>query len=275
MKACRYAGLIAVLWIVAPASALSTEIQWQEPESWSRIFSEAGVVGTAVVFDESAGNWLVHDPDRAERAYSPASTFKIFNAMVALDADAVADEYEVIRWDGRKRQYPAWNRDHSLASGMRFSVVWFYQAMARRIGAERMQAALNKVNYGNRDIGDAIDLFWLDNSLRISAKGQIDFLRELADGSLPLSEMAQETVRRITIIEDAPGWILHAKTGWALDSAADKKTDLGWIVGWLEREDRRWFFAINFDMPTAADAQKRLQLAKQLLTEAGGLTARP
>ena len=263
MKAMKWFGWI--LLTTTSVFAMAESPDWHVRESWARVFNEAGVTGTAVIFDESNRSWLVHDRERAEYAYSPASTFKVFNAMADLDSNAVKDEYEVIRWDGKKRQYDGWNRDHSLASGMKFSVVWFYQEMARRVGAERMQGWLDKVGYGNRRIGGAIDMFWLDNSLRISAIQQIEFLRRLADGTLPFSERAQETVRRITIVEDAPGWTLHAKTGWAVRGAADEKTDLGWAVGWLERDGRRWFYAVNIDMPDAADAQKRLPIARKLL----------
>jgi beta-lactamase class D len=30
--------------------------------------------------------------------------------------------------------------------------VWYYQQLAERIGAERMQLYLERINYGNRDI---------------------------------------------------------------------------------------------------------------------------
>ena len=263
-----FASLMPVL-----ASAASPDCRAIEPAA--RAFAEAEVTGTALILDEKAGIWTAHDCQRAEHAFSPASTFKVFNAMAALDSDAVKDEFEVIRWDGKQRQYPGWNRDHSLASGMKFSVVWFYQEMARRIGPEHMQNWLDKVDYGNRRIGGAIDMFWLDDSLRISARQQIEFLRRLAAGTLPFSERAQETARRITIIEDAPDWILHAKTGWATHGAADGKTDLGWVVGWVERGGRRWLFAVNIDMSTAADAEKRLPLARKLLTDAGAFGSAP
>jgi beta-lactamase class D len=263
--------LFAALGLLAMTSlsVAAGRPDWQDRGGWSRVFAEAGVNGTALIYDEGGQRWLVHDRERADHAYSPASTFKIFNAMADLDAGAVKDEYEVIRWDGKKRQFDGWNRDHSLASSMKFSVVWFYQEMARRVGAERMQGWLDQVGYGNRRIGGAIDMFWLDGSLRISAREQIEFLRRLADGTLPFSERAQETVRRITIIEDDPRWILHAKTGWSTHGAADAETDLGWVVGWLERDGKRWFFALNIDMPDAADAKKRLPLARKLLEDAG------
>jgi beta-lactamase class D len=138
-----------------------------------------------------------------------------------------------------------------------------------------MQDWIDRTAYGNRDISGAVDMFWLNNTLRISALEQVDFLRRLADGRLPFSTAAQETARRITIVEDAPSWTMHAKTGWATKGASDGKTDLGWVVGWVEREGRRWFFAINIDMPDAADPSKRMPLARALLADLGAFGSVP
>lgn len=261
-----------LLLLLVPLLGGAAEPRWIEPTDWAAEFREHGVRGTALIYDERADRYLVFDRARAETRFIPASTFKLFNALVALDSGAVKDEYEVLRWDGVKRSFEDWNRDHSLASGMKFSVVWFYQEMARRAGAERMQGWLDRAGYGNRDSGGGIDRFWLDGGLRISAVEQIAFLRRLADGRLPFSPRAQETVRRITTLEADPAYLLHAKTGWALGGAADGKTDLGWIVGWVERDGRRWFFALNLDMPNGgADASRRLPLARALLARSGAL----
>lgn len=263
---------LLVSCLLVPWFAPAEAVEWQERPGWSKAFAGQGVSGTMLVLDERADRWLVFDRARAERRFIPASTFKVFNALASLDGGAVKDEYETIRWDGTKRAFDDWNRDQSLASAMKFSAVWFYQAMARRVGAERMQGWIERVGYGNRDIGGGIDRFWLDGALRISAVEQIGFLRRLAHGTLPFSSRAQEAVRRITLLESAPDYALHAKTGWAVRAGAADDADLGWIVGWVERDGRRWFFALNVDMPGGAkDAAKRLPLARGLLVEAGAL----
>ena len=253
-----------------PALAPARGDTWREHPEWATEFSGRGVSGSIVVYDEGAQAWHVFDRARAESRYSPASTFKLFNALVALESGAVADEHEVMRWDGVKRTFDDWNRDHTLASGMKHSVVWYYQAVARRIGAARMQAWLDRVGYGNRDIGGGIDRFWLDGALRISQVEQVRFLQRLATGSLPFRPDVQEAVRRIAIVEAAPGWVLYAKTGWALVGA--EQADFGWYVGWLERDGRRWLFALTIDMPRAReDAPKRISIARSVLARIGAL----
>lgn len=245
---------------------------WQEHPEWKSKFTDRSVTGTALIYDERADTFHVVDRPRAETPFLPASTFKVFNALVALDTAAVKDEYEVIRWDGVKRKFDGWNRDHSLASAMKFSAVWFYQGMARRAGQQRMQEWIDKAGYGNRDIGGGIDQFWLTGMLRISAVQQIEFLRRLAHGTLPFSARAQEAVRRITIVESAPDYLVHGKTGWASKGDNGRSVDLGWYVGWVERDGRRWFYALNIDMPNGGDdTPKRQLIANALLMRTGAL----
>ena len=260
----RWTCLLLVLLIPFAARA-----DWQPRPDWAGLFGEAGVQGTLLVHDERDGAWYVHDAQRARLAYSPASTFKLFNALVALETGVLADEYEVLRWDGVERSLPVWNRDHSLASGMRHSVVWLYQDVARRIGQARMDAWIGRVGYGNGDSGGGIDRFWLkQGALRINAEQQIAFLQRLADGTLPFRPQVQEAVRRIALMEDGTGHRLHAKTGWAEREGED---DLGWYVGWVERDGARWFFALNIDMPAAGDAAKRIAIARRALASLGAL----
>lgn len=264
--------ILFTLLLLTACLASRAETRWQDHPEWAKAFADRGVAGTALVYDERGDRFHVFDRTRAETRFSPASTFKVFNAMVALESGAVRDEYDVVRWDGVRRGVENWNRDQSLASAMKFSAVWFYQEMARRAGEARMRAWIDKAGYGNRDIGGGIDRFWLAGALRISAAEQIAFLRRLARGDLPFAPAVQETVRRITIIDAAPGYVLHGKTGWAVHEDTARAADLGWFVGWVERDGRRWFVALNIDMPHgAADAAQRVPLARELLARSGAL----
>jgi len=65
----------------------------------------------------------------------------------------------------------------------------------------------------------------------------------------------------------APGTVLRAKTGWA--SAAD----LGWWVGWVERDGEVWVFALNTDMPEVSDAPRRIEVGTAALRGVGALPA--
>lgn len=264
--------------LLLPLHLFAAQPAWDDHPEWRGEFGNRGVVGTALVFDESANRYFVFDRRRAETGFRPASTFKVFNALVGIETGAVADEFEVYPWDRKPHENPKWNRDTDLAGGMRNSTLWFYQAMARRIGVARMQEWVDKAGYGNRDIGGGIDQFWLSGKLRISAVQQIDFLRRLAAGTLPFSPRAQEVVRRITAIEVAPGYVLHGKTGWCGNEGG--QPDTGWFIGWLERGGRRWYVAVNVDLPSytregsvEANGPKREAIARAVLARVGALSA--
>ncbi|MBB3226402.1 beta-lactamase class D [Luteibacter sp. Sphag1AF] len=269
----------ALLLPLAAFQAQATTIK-ERPE-WAAIFDDAKTRGTIVVYDEQADRMDVFDAARAKQRYSPASTFKLFNAMVALDTGAVTDEFDVIPWDGKVRMMGGapkveWNRPNSLASGMRYSTVWFFQEVARRAGEPRMHDWLHRVGYGNETLEGGIDQFWLNDTLRISAEEQVAFLRRLADGKLPFSERAQEAVRRISITESQPEYVLHAKTGWLPEAAQNgskghKADGIGWYVGWVEAKGRRWFFAANMDLKPSSDGTQRVLITKRVLAAEGAI----
>lgn len=267
MASWRRFGLSLLLLLSVPLA--QADDSWESHPEWATDFSAQSVGGTLLVYDEQADRYQVFDRRRAETAYAPASTFKLLNALIALETGVIKDEHETLRWDGRPRWVAEWNRDHDLASGMKFSVVWYYQEIARRIGHARMHQWVDKVGYGNRDISGGIDRFWLGSGgLKISALQQIEFLRRLAAGSLPFSPRSQQIVRDIAVVERTDAYTLHAKTGW---KHVDGETDLGWYVGWVERGDRRWFFALNIDMPQRGDEAKRAPIARAVLTRIGAL----
>ncbi|CAN1211477.1 class D beta-lactamase [Tumidithrix helvetica PCC 7403] len=236
---------------------------WQERTDFGKYFQQAGVKGTFLLYDLKQDRYLVYNAKRAKTRFLPASTFKIFNSLVALETGAIADENVVIKWDGTKRDIPEWNQDQTLRSAIEYSTVWFYQELARRIGLARMQRYINLVDYGNRDIGGGIDRFWLDGKIRISPKEQIDFLVKFYQNKLPFSNRSLAIVKDIMIREQTSEYILRGKTGWASSTSPN----LGWFVGYLERGDRAFFFAINIDIQKPDDAKARIKIAKQILTE--------
>ncbi len=69
------------------------------------------------------------------------------------------------------------------------------------------------------------------------------------------------------IVEAGQDWILRAKTGWA----GRRTPQVGWWVGWVERPDGAVSFALDIDMAGAADAPKRLAIARAILTGIGAL----
>lgn len=226
------------------------------------VFAEKKLQGTFVLYDKTSDKIFYCNKKRMFEGKIPASTFKIVNALNALENKIVADENELFVWDGVERDLPAWNRDTSLATGMKNSTVWFYQEIARRTGEDKMQAFVSLLEYGNKNIGGGLDQFWLDGDLRISPIEQIDFLNKLYENKLPLSKETQKKVIKMITLEKGEGWALYGKTGLG---ELDKKTGpLGWLVGFSVFEDKSFIYAMNVDLGKASPAV-RLEIVKKLL----------
>lgn len=260
---------ILLLLILSCKNDTTSKIASQkEPETsllpfvdFQKVFDNNGVKGAFLLYDLKNDTTLVFNESRTQNGYLPASTFKIINSMIALETEVIKDEEETIKWDGKKRFVEIWNQDHNLRSGFKYSVVWFYQELARRIGEERMQHFIDTVGYGNQDIGGGIDLFWLNGNIRITMLEQIDFLRKLYKNELPFSRRTMDIVKDIMILEKTDGYTLKAKTGWA----ARVEPNIGWFVGFLERKDNVYFFANNINIVEEEDNIARKEITMQVL----------
>ena len=242
---------------------------WQEQPELLRYFCEAGLKGTIVIMDERRGTWVAAESRRAFTPYLPASTFKIPNTLIALESGVARDENQPYVWDRRHRDMPGWDADQTLTSAFRYSVVWVYQAIARDVGAARMQQYLYAFRYGNARITPAVDSFWLEGDLRITAVEQIDFLRRLNAGYLLLSAHTVEAARKVMLRDKTAHYSLFWKTGLTGDGGP--QPHIGWFVGWIERGDERIYFALNADVPTRALWPAREAVARRVLTALGYL----
>ncbi|MGQ5522010.1 class D beta-lactamase [Chitinimonas sp. PSY-7] len=248
--------------LLLPLLAHATEVI-QRPEL-AKDFAALGVTGTFVLYDVAKDRLEVYNPARANTAYSPASTFKVFNTMAGLESGAVRDVDEVFPYDGKPKFLKSWEKDMGLREAMKVSNLSVYQTLARRIGHDRMQGYIDAVGYGNGNIGKTIDRFWVDGSLEISAVAQSRFLARLAQGTLPFSKRTQTQTREILQLESTANYTLYGKTGMA----ANTEPGIGWWVGWVEKENKIYTFALNIDLQDKDDIATRAKtgdLAKRLI----------
>jgi beta-lactamase class D len=211
-----------------------------------------GRPGAFVLFDRKAREYYRFNKARCAERYLPASTFKIPNSLIGLESGVITDENYLIEWDGIKRWNADWNRDHTLASAIKYSVVPYYQDLARRVGQKGYEKYFKYFNYGNNRIGNKVDEFWLDNSLRVSAEEQVLFLKQFYEYTLPFSRRNIDIVKNILPEEKYSGSKLKYKTGTG--TAADGKS-IGWLVGYVEKEKNVFFFAFNVEAMTIEEAR--------------------
>jgi len=240
--------------------------------------------------DDEAACFLLHEigvgdtargPATAcDRRLTPASTFKIPHALAALDAGVLDGAKTRFAWDQRPLAVESWRHDHTLETAMRYSVVWYFQRVAERMGLEREEAYLKRFDYGNALTGGALTSFWLGGELAISPLEQMVFLRRFFGGSLPVRPEATVTVQAILVQPpgivfnsrgehpfDAPwpaGTTLRAKTGSATDRTG---SEVRWLVGQARRGGRSWIFVTCVTGGPDLPADAAIALAARRLRE--------
>jgi len=234
-------------------------------DDWKKYYLSYKGDACFILYDLKKDKYYIYNEARTLKEFSPASTFKIFNSLTALEIGVVKDENEVIKWDGVDRGREALNKDHSMRSAIKVSAVWYYQEIAGRIGKVRMQHFIDTTQYGNKDIGDSVDDFWLKGKIRITPAQQIEFLKSLYKNELPFSQRSIDLVKDILINEKTGEYILRAKTGWS----AGKGPDIGWWVGYIETKDNVYFFVNNMELLNEGDEDGRIDVAKKILSEMG------
>ena len=249
-----------------------TKPKIEQKTNFQQHFQSLNVNGSIVIYDLNQNIFYEHNPERNNTAFLPASTYKIPNSLIALETGAIKNDVEVLTWDGIERGFAnspieQWNQDLNLRLAFKYSAVWFYQVLARRIDHQKMQDFVTKVQYGNKSIGKKEDIanFWLDGELRITPQQQIDFLRRLYNNDLPFTQKNIDIVKDIAITEQTPGYVLRAKTGWAISVTPQ----IGWYVGYLEQNNQVYFFATNIDIVNEQDAAARLEITKLCLQDLG------
>ena len=235
---------------------------------FGKYFAAHNVEGCFVLYDLEKDQLTISNPEHCETGFLPASTFKIFNSLTALEIGVATGKDFLIKWDGTDHGSAGWNRDHTLESAFKASAYWYYQELARRIGEERMQLWLNRVAYGNTNLGGGIDQFWLKGELRITPIEQTLFLARLVKETLPFSKANQQLVKEIMIEKEMDGYRFGAKTGWAI---LPDKTNIGWFVGYILKDGKWYTFATNIESKTEIIGfqQIRRDITSEIFTQLG------
>lgn len=247
--------------------AQTTSAKYQELPEINKIFKDAGVTGTFVLLDQSTNALTIYNPKRANKRYSPASTYKIPNSLIAFETGVVKDEKQILSYKGMAEQNnPAWAHEMTLKEAITVSNLPLYQQIAREIGEKRMSQYLQKMNYGNKKIGKKIDYFWLRGPLEISAIEQAYFLSNITQKKLPFSDRSYDLLNKIMPQEKGKQGVMFYKTGWAANSTPN----IGWLVGWIQSGGKTYTFAMNMDINyknSQNELPKRIEIVRQVLQQ--------
>lgn len=241
-------------------------------------FDSNHVNGTFGLLNNGLGEFTVYNLSRfKDSAFLPASTFNIVSSLVGVETGRIRNESMVIKWDGVARLLPNgdtardWNKDLTMQEALSASSVPYYQEVARRIGKDTMQRWIDSLGYGARfgkaHIKTAVDTFWLDNTVKVTADEQLGLVKKLYFGQLPFQKRTQDIVKKVMLQESNAKYKISYNTGWGLAENGDA---MGWTLGWLEENNHVYFFSLNLEGPKSTDmAKARMTVLNSILKNLG------
>ena len=147
---------------------------------------------------------MIYNKELALTQRSPCSTFKIISSLIGLENGIIDPDNSVRPWSGEIFWNEDWNRDINFSDAFRTSCVWYFRQVTDDIGKVKMQNELNKLKYGNCDISDwegklntnnnnrALTGFWIESSLKISPKEQVEVMERIFGTDSTYSERTQK-----------------------------------------------------------------------------------
>ena len=229
-----------------------------EPEiaeaDWSEYFD--GLNGTAVVYDISNSRYTMYNGDLALTRSSPCSTFKIISSLIALENGIFEPEDSTRDWSGEIFWNEDWNKDIDFSEAFRTSCVWYYRQVIDDIGKDVMQKELDKLQYGNCDISDwegrlntnnnnrALTGFWLESSLMISPKEQVEVMERIFGDNSGYSEETQNELKQVMLVseQERTDISIYGKTG--MGKAEGIVAD-AWFTGFAEGTEGKVYFCVR------------------------------
>lgn len=256
-----------------------------EPEivdaEWSEYFN--GLNGAAVVYDVSDRRYTIYNSDLALTRRSPCSTFKIISSLIALENGILEPEDSKRTWSGEVFWNEDWNKDIDFNEAFRTSCVWYYRQVIDDIGKDMMQKELNKLQYGNCDISDwegrlntnnnnrALTGFWIESSLMISPKEQVEVMERIFGENSDYSEETQNELKQVMLVseQDRADISIYGKTG--MGKAEGIVVD-AWFIGFAESTEGNIYFCVYLGRTDGMDVSSSLarEIAIQIVSDFNG-----
>lgn len=224
---------------------------------WGNAFE--GKDGCAVVYDLNTGLYTVYNKPEVTRRVPPCSTYKIYSALNALEQGIITPEANTICWDGTAYGFEAWNRDQTLRSAMGESVNWYFAALDQAAGMAQLEAFFREIGYGDGSLGDDPDSYWNGSGVKISALEQVELLVKLYRNDFGFTDKNIAAVKDSMALNEEG---LYGKTG---TGRLDGKNIAGWFIGFAEKPDNTYLFAVYLSPENGADGRMAYETAIRIL----------
>lgn len=233
-----------------------------------KYFDSRNVEGCFTMLDNSNSKVTVYNMKYDTMRITPFSSFNVFAALVGLETGKVVNDSMIIRWDGVRRPVKDWNRNLTMREAVKVGSVPYFQEVVRRVGYDTMKIFIDSVGYGNKMMGEPLDSFWLNNTLKISPDEQLGLMKKLYFDQLPFRKSVQESLRQAMLMEDNTSYKLSYITADGIDGAGEK---IGWVAGWIEENNHPFFF-VTFVRAKSADTNvhtEQVNITRDVLKHLG------
>lgn len=245
---------------------------------WSDYFD--GINGTAVLYNPNENTYQIYQEELANTRRSPCSTFKIISSLIGLEQGIIIPDASTKAWSGECFWNDDWNKDIDFDEAFRTSCVWYFREVINEIGQDAMQAELKKLRYGNCDSSDwegrlntnnhnrALTGFWLESSLKISPKEQVEVMERIFGSQSAYSQKTQEQLKQVMRItqQEQPELVIYGKTGMG---KIDGVTVDAWFTGFADIAQERVYFCVYLGETKEKDvtSAKAKEIALRLLAD--------
>ena len=223
-----------------------------------------GYEGSFVLYNMAQDTWNIYDMDRAALRVSPDSTYKIYDALIGLEAGVITPEASTMEWNRELYPFQEWNADQTLQSAMSASVNWYFQEIDKQLGTSAIDRYIREIRYGNENTKGGLSSYWMESSLKISPIEQVELLRKLYENNLGFGIQNVNAVKDSILLSSSEAGNLYGKTG---TGCIDGKDVNGWFVGYVEAPDNTWFFAANIAANDDASGNSAAEITQHILSK--------
>lgn len=220
--------------------------------------------GSFVLYDASEDSWKIYNKNYATTRICPASTFKIYSALFALESGMITPEQSLIRWNGHRYMYDLWNVDQTLASAMQNSVTWYFQTLDQQASFSSIKKYIQTIGYGNQLVEGDCSSYWLNSSLKISPIEQIEMLHKFYYNKFGFSSDNINAVKDAICLYSTEEGTLSGKTG---TKEIQGENTSGWFIGYIEKDHHTYFFATNIQSERLASGPLAAELTFSILAD--------
>ncbi len=128
------------------------------------------------------------------------------------------------------------------------------------VPSDELVAYMEDLNYGNKDVSGPAQNYWTNSSLKITPVQQVEMLRRLYIKVLPFTEQNQVEMKKALFVSRYGNANLYGK----MSSDQGKNA---WFVGFVEKEETAYFFALRLAGTKGQSGEKAKALAIQILKE--------